>query len=335
MFLTKEKKSPYYQIVYFVDGKRRKKSTKKIYKSDALKLLKKFEQNFNGNVPVKQIIYLSEFQKRYLKYSEQSKTRSYIKSISLSLSQLLGYCTDIPINNISTRMVDEFINSTYSRSKSAAGLYYRTLKAAFSKALVWEYIQENPFKKIKAPRQVKSFPIFINKEELQLIIDNTKHEFLKDIFITGFYTGMRLGELLNMNWSWIDFNHNLITIKNSTGFTTKSKKERIIPIHQKVKEVLAKRYSTNSKSSLVFYRYEGIKLNGDFVSKQFKKTVRIAGLNEHIHMHSLRHAFCSNLVSKGVNIYTVKELAGHQSVVTTQIYSHLEKNGLQTAISIL
>jgi len=47
---------------------------------------------------------------------------------------------------------------------------------------------------------------------------------------------MRLGELVNMKWSWIDFNQNLITVKNSNGFTTKSKEERVIPIHQKVKE---------------------------------------------------------------------------------------------------
>jgi len=146
---------------------------------------------------------------------------------------------------------------------------------------------------------------------------------------------MRVGELVNMNWSWIDFNQNLITVKGSIGFTTKSKEERVIPIHQKVKEILVRRYSTNGKSAFIFYRNSAVKLNEDFVSKQFKKAIRQAGLSEDIHFHTLRHSFASNLVQSGSSLYIVKELLGHQDFSTTQIYSHLEKKGLQRAISIL
>jgi len=332
MFLIKEKTSSFYQIIYFVDGKRTKKSTKKRIKAEAQKVLRDFQ---NPTVQVKENLLLSEFWEEYLRYSRQSKSKSYLKSIALSFRQLTLFTGDVPLNHLSARILDQFITSTYSRSKAAAGLYYRTLKAAFTKAVVWEYIPDNPFKRIKAPKQVKSLPLFINKEEFQTILANTKHQFLKDIFTTAFYTGMRLGELLNMNWSWIDFNQNLITVKNSNSFTTKSKKERIIPIHQKVKRILVRRFSTNGNSSFIFYRCSGIKLNEDFVSKQFKKTVRQVGLSDDIHFHSTRHSFCSNLISEGVGIYTVKELAGHQSVVTTQIYSHLQKENLSQAVNVL
>lgn len=74
-------------------------------------------------------------------------------------------------------------------------------------------------------------------------------------------------------------------------------------------------------NSLVFFRYEGIKLNEDFVSKQFKKSVRAAGLNDKIHFHTLRHSFASMLVQRGVSLYVVKELLGHEDLSTTQIYS--------------
>ncbi len=334
MFLAKDNKSPFYQIVYFVDGKRTKKSTKKKTKAEALKILRQFEKP-TVRKTVSKIILLSEFRDEYISYSRQSKTKSYLKSIGLSFRQLILFTGNVPLNHLSTRILDQFITSTYSRAKGAAGLYYRTLKAAFSKAVVWEYIPENPFKKIKAPKQVKSLPIFINKEELQIIINNTKHEFLKDIFITAFYTGMRLGELLNMNWLWIDFNQSLITVKNSNGFTTKSKEERVIPFHQKVKEVLVRRYSTNGKSNFVFYRYEGLKFNEDFVSKQFKKAVRLTGLNDEIHFHSLRHSFASALVQSGASLYIVKDLLGHQDFQTTQIYCHLQKENLSQAVNLL
>ena len=102
---------------------------------------------------------------------------------------------------------------------------------------------------------------------------------MKDIFTTAFYTGMRLGELLNMKWNWIDFTQNIITIKNSSEFNSKNKRERIIPIHQKVQTILQNRFQLGRlPNSLIFYRYKDVKLNDDFVSKQFKKAVRAAKL---------------------------------------------------------
>lgn len=145
---------------------------------------------------------------------------------------------------------------------------------------------------------------------------------------------MRLGEILNMQWAWIDKNQNLIIIKNSENFTTKSKKERIIPIHQKVKKILDQQ-SINNVSSYVFNTGSVNCLNSEYVSKQFKKALRAAKLNDDIHFHSLRHSFASNLVQRGVNLYVVKELLGHEDIKTTQVYSHLTQSSLSTAIAIL
>jgi site-specific recombinase XerD len=147
---------------------------------------------------------------------------------------------------------------------------------------------------------------------------------------------MRLGELLNMKWNWIDFTQNIITVKNSNQFLCKNKRERIIPIHQKVKAILQTRFQLGKdQNNLVFYRYEGIKLYEDFVSKQFKKAVRAAKLNEKVHFHSIRHSFASALVQRGISLYAVKELLGHENIKTTQIYSHLQKENLMEAVNLL
>ena len=339
MFLTKTKKSPFYQIVYTIDGKRTTVSTK----TKDLKEAKKFLASFSIPHKINNVVYelnnsikLVDFRDEYINYLHQSKSKSYIeRSIKPAFKFLIEHVGNELLSYITVRQLDNFINERFKVSKSSAGLYYRTLKAAFSKAVVWNYLQENPLKKIKSPKQVKSLPIFIIKDELNKILDCTKNELLKDIFITAFYTGMRLGELLNMHWSWIDLVQNLIIIKNSEKFTTKSKEERIIPIHKTLREILIKRYKINGKSGLVFYNVAGIKLNENFVSKQFKKAVRQAGLNDEIHFHSLRHSFASNLVQSGSSLYIVKELLGHQDFKTTQIYSHLEKSSLTNAVSLL
>ncbi len=81
--------------------------------------------------------------------------------------------------------------------------------------------------------------------ELQTILKNTQEDFLKDLFFIAFYTGMRLGEPVNMKWCWIDMKQNQITVKCSEEFTTKSKKERIIPMNQSLKNLFVKKISKN------------------------------------------------------------------------------------------
>jgi len=339
MFLTKSKRTPFYQLVYEVEGKRTTISTKTKDINEAKKFLASFSIPYSKNNVVFELnnsIMLSAFREEYINYLNQSKSKSYIeRSIKPAFKFLIEFSGDVLLTDLTVRTLDNFINQRFKISQSSAGLYYRTLKAAFSKAVVWGYLNENSFKKIKAPKQVKSLPIFITKDELEKILGCTKYVFLKDIFITGFYTGMRLGELLNMNWSWIDFVQNLIIIKNSESFTTKSKEERVIPIHKKVKELLMKRYKLNGKTGFVFYRSIGNQLNNNFISKQFKKAVRQAGLNDELHFHNLRHSFASNLVQSGSSLYIVKELLGHSDFKTTQIYSHLEKNTLAEAVNFL
>ncbi len=70
-------------------------------------------------------------------------------------------------------------------------------------------------------------------------------------------------------------------------------------------------------------------------SKQFKKAVRASNVNANIHFHSLRHSFASALVQRGVSLYAVKELLGHENIKTTQIYSHLQRENLLQAVNML
>lgn len=344
MFLTKDSKSPFYQINYFIDGKRTKKSTKTSNKKEALKFLDSFKiqlfldaQRIKSTPVVRQqIILLSKFEEEYLKSVSLTKSKHYVRSVKLSFKHFQDFVGDIPLHKIELKQIDNFINIVYARSESGASLYFRTLKAAFSKAVVWDYLTDNLFKKIKPPKTSKSLPLFITDKELQLIIDNTPRQFLKDIFTIAFYSGLRISEILNMKWSWIDESQNLIITKISSDYKTKSKRERVIPIHSKILEILNHiKPAIINPNSLIISHSTGRKFNEDFVSKQFKKSLRASGLNDEIHLHTLRHSFCSNLVQKGVSLYIVKELAGHQNITTTQNYSHLTQNSLSNAVCLL
>jgi integrase len=349
MFLAKDSKSPYLQVVYFVGGKRRRISTGTANRTEAEKFLHAFNPKalINQRNKIKSdvldesknnnSILLSSFYNEYKAYIKNTYSEKYLKKAVIpSFTTLQKHIPDIKLDSISTRVLDQFISSTNARSKFCASLYYRTLKAAFNKALVWNYIEVNPFSKIKTPKVPKSLPLFISEGELIEILNSTNSQLMKDIFTMAFYTGMRLGELLNMKWNWIDFTQNIITIKNSNQFISKNKRERIIPIHQKVKSILKARFKLGEpENNLAFYKYEDVKLNEDFVSKQFKQSVRAAKLNDKIHFHTLRHSFASALVQRNVSLYAVKELLGHENIKTTQVYSHLQKDNLTQAVNLI
>ncbi|MEW6702650.1 MAG: tyrosine-type recombinase/integrase, partial [Bacteroidota bacterium] len=330
--------------VYEVNGKKTSKSTGTANKAEAQKILEEFKKSFDSSTQEKiefpfseHILSLLDFKKEYVEYLKPMKSKRYITSIELSFNQFISYCGDISLNQITTQILDRFISSTFARTQRGAHQYYRTLKAAFNKAIEWNYIETNPFTKVKFPRLTKVYPVFITEDELLIILANTQYQYLKDIFTVAFYTGMRLGELINMKWNWIDFFKNQITVKCSDEFVTKSQKERIIPMSEKVKAVLTTRYQ-NSKhqlSEVVFYRQEGRMLHQETISKQFKDAVRRSNLNDKIHFHSLRHSFASLLVQRGVSLYVVKELLGHEDLTTTQIYSHLQQQNLRDAVNLL
>jgi len=339
MYLTKNSKSPYYQIIYTNDNRLTSKSTGKKLKSEALKYLSQFEKNLINEKIIKPV-KLSEFRKEYEKFI-LIKSKSYQKSVSLSFNQIQSYLkTDLLIKNIDIRIVESFIHSIYNRSETASNLYHRTLKAAFSKAGDWGYIKQNPFRLVKLLKVSKPFPVFINETELQLILNNTNENYLRIIFLTAFYSGMRLGEILNLEWESRNFRDKIITVQNKDSFNTKNRKDRIIPMNEilfnSLQSIKPKIITlNNTESNYIFYRMKGIKLNEDYVSKRFKKAVRKAKLNDKIHFHSLRHSFASLLAQRGVSLLIIKELLGHSSLRVTEIYSHLQQKNLSNAVQQL
>ncbi|MBX3008030.1 MAG: tyrosine-type recombinase/integrase [Melioribacteraceae bacterium] len=337
MFISKSKKSPFYQLTYEVNGKRTTISTKTKNPKEAYSFLANFQ--LQKEQPKKQTdcFLLSKFKDEYIEFVTPIKSKKYLISISSSFKQLIAFCGDIPLNEIDIRILDKFITSTFSRTKRGAHHYYRTLKAAFNKAVEWNYISINPFTKIKFPKMQKSFPLFLNEDELLIILANTAYQHLKDIFTVGFYTGLRLGEIINMRWDWVDFHQNQITVKCTDQFQTKNKKERIVPMTDKVISVLLSRFykQTHPPHELVFYRIRNKTLYQESISKQFKKIIRKSNLNDKIHFHTLRHSFASLLVQRGVSLFVVKELLGHEDLATTQIYSHLQQQNLRDAVNLL
>ncbi len=335
MFLTKSLKSPFYQVVYEVNGKRTTKSTKTNNQEKAKRFMAEFEQSISIPTTINSVLTLNQFKNEYINYMKAACSNKYMKQIDYTFLKFGMYIGNLDLAQIHLHSIDNFIMSIFSKTPYLAHLHYRILKAAFSKAVDWNYITVNPFKKIKFPRIPKTIPVFITQNEFNIIIAYTNDKVLRDLFKVAFNTGMRLAELVNMRLNWIDFHNRLIKIKCDSHFSTKSKKERIIPMNNNVFDILMNTDLIINLDDYIFRKVPGVKLNNDYVSKNFKKCVRAAGLDDKIHFHTLRHSFASVLIRKGVSLYIIKELLGHEDLSTTQVYSHLQQQNLMSAVKLL
>lgn len=338
MYLVKQpERSPYYQLIYLKDGKLSSKSTKCTKKKDALKFLNNFRADPAEDIPRDPLLF-SKFKTEYEQFVQTSFSKSYLRNVRSSLAQFLKYAGDKQLDEINLRVLEAFLLFIFSRSKHSAFLCYRNLRAAFNKAIEWDYLVDNPFRKFRFPKLPKVYPAFISEAEFVKILEEVKTDLLKDVYVTLFHTGMRAGELTNLRWNDVDLESRIITIRNTLEFSTKAKKDRIIPINDKLLGVLQKHFPKMinlNKPQFVFERIPGFKLTIDYLSKHFKKAVRAAEMNDQIHLHTLRHSFASNLIQKGVSLYVIKELLGHEDFKTTQMYSHLQHQNLADAVNLL
>lgn len=335
MFLFK--RNGYYYIEYLDESTQTKKrvSTKCSKKSEALIFLNQWKQKLD-EIKQGNIKSIKDFSDVYETHIKDTYSEKYLISVKLTLRKFMEVFPSKDLNDLTVKEVEQFISHTYSKKKYAGLLYYKTLKAAFSKACVWGYMDQNPFKKFKAPKSPKRFPLFMSSDEFERIITFEPNNQIRNLYELDFNTGLRLGEIINLEWIDINDELTMLTVANKNDFTTKSKEERLIPLNEKARLALQrqKMYSKQS-NNYVFTNNLGRKFELDYVSRSFKKCIKAAGANIKLHFHSIRHSFASNLAQKGVSLYVIKSLLGHASVSTTEIYAHLDNASLRQAINLL
>jgi len=294
-------------------------------------------------------VTLRIFADEYSNLIKESRSNAYYLSVKNSLQHLTNFFgLQRPIQSIGLRDVENFVSHLQKIVSKGYRVYVRTLKAACNKAIDWGYVKENYFVKVKLPKKQKVNPAYINSNQLSIISKLIQNEIVKDVTVTAFYTGMRLNELVNLTWRNIDLTTRIITVGDES-FTTKGRNQRYIPISDEVFEILLRCDKKNlkgcpsiipinrieRKNEFVFRNKNGKKITGDYISKSFKCACKNAQIDNAIHFHSLRHSFASNLAQKGISLYTIKELLGHSSISTTEIYSHLNIDTLKEAIKKL
>ncbi len=295
-------------------------------------LLKGFEE-----MKSPQKTMMEQFKKEFLEYSSGVHTKKTQKTYETAFREFIRVEGNRSMDTIGIREIEHFLSvKKLEASEWTARKYYIALRAAFEKAVQWELIKENPFRKVKKPKPPEVLPAFFSEQDFQLLLSVIENKDFRELCTMALLTGLRLGELLALRWKDIDFTTKVILIQNSEGFTTKSKRSRVVPMCEELCCLLrGRKENIRCESETVFHDKKGMPLKEGTASQKFKRYVRRAGLNDKLHFHSLRHSFASGLVTSGATLYAVQKLLGHSTSKTTEIYSHLlpqqlhkEVNGL-------
>lgn len=327
------KRGSRYYIQYLdQDGNKRQVTTGCSIKTDAVAYLRSHEQEYTASLKSKK---LSDFILEFSSYGKSIYAKSTYRSYIAALKTLHSFIGDTRLSNLTVRAADKFKSfRAQSVSPGSVNVDLRSLKTMFYLAKRWGYIGENPFADVELMRSKRNDPKFLSSEKYNELISAIKEPWLKAIVQFAIFTGMRIGEIVNLRWEQIYFERNIIIVENSNHFQTKNKRNRIVPISGPVLSVLEE-MKTNRVSEFVFHN-KGMKLCATYTSKKFGQYIKKLSLSENFVFHNLRSTFASWMIMNGVDIFIVSKLLGHSDVsVTAKHYTNVHNEYLFKKLDLI
>jgi len=233
----------------------------------------------------------------------------------------------------------KFINELGINNTSQARII-SGLKAFYHYLLMEDIITINPIELLESPRVTRKIPDTLDVTEIDLMLatlDLSKDEATRNhaIIETMFSCGLRVSEVIGLKITDIYEKDEFIRVVG------KGNKERLVPISERaIKEINIYTNSIRNKlkidkdcNDIIFLNRRGKKLSRVYIFLVIKEMALKAGIKKNISPHTLRHSFATSLVEAGADLRSVQQMLGHESITTTEIYTHISKDYLQEVIT--
>lgn len=180
------------------------------------------------------------------------------------------------------------------------------------------------------PRPTKKLPVVMSQDEVRTILELVKRPIYRMALTIIYACGLRISEGVRLTTSDIDGKRNLLRVRNGKGG-----KDRYVPLHKSAQELLRAHYKKYGEGSEFLYPHKESHISIDTLQIAFRKALRASGVNKPATVHTLRHSYATYLLENGENLSTIKDILGHSSIVTTDIYTHVtEKTTTRLRISL-
>ncbi len=204
------------------------------------------------------------------------------------------------------------------------------VRHAFNLAMrEWEWCRENPMHRVSMEQVRNEVDRWLTSEEEERLMAASS-PWLREIMVFALNTGMRQGEILNLQWQDVDFARGTLIVMKSKNGT-----RRTIPLNTKVFDLLAAKQSTSGTScGPVFKTPLKNELQVRYLVREFCEARNRAGIPD-FRFHDMRHTFATRLVQRGVDLYKVQRLLGHKTSTMTQRYAHHSPESLREGVNVL
>lgn len=316
-----------------------KKALAEKYERDQLTVLE--EESVNGK-RAKDYTYNQIFDFWYANASTRKRETSLIKDSQMHRQFVSPVIGKLKISEITPFHFEQIVSVMLKKSLSKASVnkVIQHFKAVFNHSFSNETIGRNPSRSFKQLKLDNKEMDYLSQDEMDKLLSYTNTKYVGEerwkhvLYLALFLTGGRLGEVLGLEWHRIQFEKNAILIgqiwchiENKVIFTTKGKKDRVIPMNTLLKRELGA-IRNNSRSSFIFSDSEGRPIDpSNFRTRNWIKDLQRAGVRK-IRIHDARHTYASLFMMSGGNLYELKEVLGHSTVKTTERYAHLSNTHL-------
>jgi integrase/recombinase XerC len=268
----------------------------------------------------------------YIRFEKRLSPHSVL-AYSTDLNQFFIYLKDVylldDIKQVNHSIIRSWIVSLMENKNSAPSVNRKisTLKSFYRFLMREKILEMNPMHKIQSPKNPKRLPVFVEESKMNALIEGfpVKNDFQgkRDFLIIEllYSTGMRRIELVNLKQGDINFHNRTIKVLG------KRNKERLIPLTQEM-NTLIKEYieqlnpSADEKSNFLFLTEKGKQIYPGAIYRIVKNALEKVTTSARKSPHVLRHTFATHLLNNGANLNAIKELLGHSSLASTQVYTH-------------
>lgn len=276
---------------------------------------------------------------------ERGLSKNSIINYSLDVKKLIKWLNINEINTspiaITEETLQQFIYeiakelNPRSQSRLISGL-----KGLFNYLIFEEYRETNPLELIESPKLGRKLPDTLAVEEIDSLISaidlgSKQGERNRAIIETLYGCGLRVSELTSLKISDLYFDEGFIKV------TGKGDKQRLVPIGpitEKYVEIYRKEIRVHQKidplaKDTLFLNQHGRQLTRAMIFTIVKRLAEIAGIRKTISPHTFRHSFATHLLENGADLRAIQQMLGHESITTTEIYTHIDRKHLTEVIN--
>lgn len=266
----------------------------------------------------------------------QNSVESYMRDLR-SFAHFILRMWDVPPQKVEPQMIERYMAWLFDRGreKTSQARALSGVKSFFNFLMVSDKIENSPAEFILSPKFGRQLPDILSTDEIDRIIatvDTSSVKGLRDSAMLEllYSCGLRVSELVSLKIQDLFFGEGYIRVIG------KGDKQRLVPIsataRERIYRYLDKRPETRSGEDALFLNNRGSRLTRVMVFTILKQAARNAGIEKRISPHTFRHSFATHLLEGGASIRQVQEMLGHESILTTEIYTHLDSSHLRRTV---